>query len=723
MNEIIDQGLRCTSKNPQYAYLGPTYSSAKRVAWDILKEYVKHLPFVETNESELRVDIHRPHLGDKVRIILLGAENPDALRGMYLDGVVLDEYASMNGTIWTQVIRPMLMDRKGWAIFIGTPLGQNHFYDIYQYSQTGEGGGVPSDWYGQIFRASETGVIPKGELEAAKALMSDSEYQQEMECFRAGTLVTTSRGSVPIEEIRVGEAVLTHRNRWHMVQQTMKKKFTGEMIEIYHYAGKEPLVTTPEHPILVYKKESQARVWSKASELIPGDFVITPKFNSMGTVATPRFVELLGWYITEGSVSGNNVQFSLNPNNFQEIEEVTKLLEELGYKVRPFTNGSLIVCNTTLADTLVSLCGSLAENKKIPFDVVGNNAELLFNTIIRGDGHARVFEEKIRWYVLTTISKKLAQDFQILSAHLGRRSRIGVRPATKSVIEGREVSCAEAYSIRVSVAFKVNHSSLRQVFPTKLGIASRITEINKIAFTGDVFNLSVKQDESYVAGGVAVHNCSFSAALVGAYYGKEMDKAEQEGRITRVPYDLSVPVETYWDLGIDDTTVIWFGQRVGREVHWIDYVEESGLGLEDYIRILQEKKYVYGQHYLPHDAAARELGTGKTREEVLRKKGLGARTKVVPRSEVADGINAARVLIGKSWFDAEKCKKGIDALKNYERKWDSKAKIFQQRPLHNWASHGADAFRTAAMGMDGPEKGRDDQRRLPRYQDSKFRVV
>ena len=183
INELIDCGLRCTGKNPQYAYIAPTYGQAKRVAWDVLKEYLKEIPNVEFNEAELRADIYRPSLKDKVRIILLGAENPGALRGIYLDGVVLDEYAEMNPEVWTMVLRPALSDRLGWAMFIGTPRGQNHFYEIYQQADGKE------DWYRMRFKASETGIIARSELEAARAIMSEEEYEQEYEVSFTAALV------------------------------------------------------------------------------------------------------------------------------------------------------------------------------------------------------------------------------------------------------------------------------------------------------------------------------------------------------------------------------------------------------------------------------------------------------------------------------------------------------------------------------------------------------
>ncbi len=401
VNELVDKGLRNTLKNPQYAFIAPTYGQAKRVAWDLLKDTTKNLPGVITNETDMRVDIPRPALNDRIRIMLLGAENPSSILGMYLDGVVLDEYGDMNPVTWTTVIRPMLTDRLGWAIFIGTPKGENHFYKLHQYARLGDPEKnipPPDNWFTKIFKASETGVIPKEELDDARATMSPEEYEQDFEC-------------------------------------------------------------------------------------------------------------------------------------------------------------------------------------------------------------------------------------------------------------------------------------------------------------------------------------SFTAALLGAYYGKEMEKAQKDGRITDVVYDPAVPVTAYWDLGIDDMTSIWFGQKVGRENHWIDYLEVSGLGLPEIIKEVQNKGYVLKEHVLPHDAAARELGTGKSREETIRALHRGVRCRVLTRQDVADGINAARLLIATSWFDEKKCFRGISCLKNYQRVWDAKNQVFQARPKHDWASHGADAFRYAAMAANNFDPHEEDRKRRPRQSISDFPVV
>ncbi len=391
INEMIDQGVRSAKRNPQYAYIAPTYGQAKRIAWEMLKDYTRDIPGAISNEQDLRVDIPRPHLGDRIRIMLLGAENPGTIRGIYLDGVIMDEFAEMTPEVWSQVVRPALSDREGWAIFIGTPRGYNHFHNMYNNAD-----GDPNGWFRVIYKASETNILPKEELAAAKRSgMTDEEYEQEYEC-------------------------------------------------------------------------------------------------------------------------------------------------------------------------------------------------------------------------------------------------------------------------------------------------------------------------------------SFGAALLGAYYSKQFKRAEEEKRITKVPYDRAVPVETFWDLGIGDTTAIWFVQIVGREYHVIDHLESSGAGLDWYAKQLSQKPYVYAEHVLPHDAGARELGTGKTREETLRSLEIG-RIRVLPRGDVDDGIHAGRMIFDKCWFDGEKCKRGLDALRAYERKWDAKNQIFSAHPLHNWASHSADGFRTFAMGVRGPER-RNSGQNLQRMADNDYDI-
>lgn len=193
------------------------------------------------------------------------------------------------------------------------------------------------------------------------------------------------------------------------------------------------------------------------------------------------------------------------------------------------------------------------------------------------------------------------------------------------------------------------------------------------------------------------YECSFQAAIQGAYFGREMVAAEQAKRIIpNIPWEPSIPVHTAWDLGIGDSTVIWFCQIVGLEYRLIDYVENNGVGLDWYARELRSRPYVYGEHLLPHDANVKELGSGKSRVETLET--LGVRPRVLPAQTVEDGINAARLLLPQCWFDATKCARGIEALRQYRNDWDDKLKVFKNRPLHDWTSHAADAFRYLALG-------------------------
>lgn len=367
INTLIHKGLTCPHLNPQYAYIAPNYGQAKRVAWDMLKWNLRNIPGVETNEADLKLTIAKAG-GQHITYRLLGAENPETLKGLYLDGAVFDEFAECDPRVWSETIRPALSDRLGWSVFMGTPRGQNHFYSLYQYSQSGR-----PDWFGKIYRASETGIIPQSELEDARAVMSEEEYLQEYEC-------------------------------------------------------------------------------------------------------------------------------------------------------------------------------------------------------------------------------------------------------------------------------------------------------------------------------------SFSAGMVGSYYGSLMESAEREGRITDVPYDPALDVMTAWDLGVGDTTAIWFFQQHRTRSHAIDYYEASGAGLDHYVKLLRSKPYVYGDNVFPHDVRARSLETGHSREESLRKLGVG-RIKVLPKLSIDDGISAARLFLPTVMFDKKKCERGLEALRAYQKKWDSKNKIFSNSPLHNWASNGSDAFRYGALGM------------------------
>lgn len=368
INDQVDLLLRSPLRQPQGVYVAPTYGQAKRVAWDYYKLFTKMIPNVEYKEGDLLIIIPRPHMNDVVKIWLLGAENPDSIRGMYLDHAIMDEYAAMNPIVWSQVIRPALSDRAGKAIFIGTPQGQNHFFDIYNAALDAP------DWGAITLTVEDTGLISDSELESARRTMTEDEYNQE-------------------------------------------------------------------------------------------------------------------------------------------------------------------------------------------------------------------------------------------------------------------------------------------------------------------------------------YMCSFTAALTGAYYSKYMQDAEEQGRITHVPYNPKLPVATFWDLGISDNMAIWFIQKAGQRYHVINYLEMAGKGIEFYVLALRDLGYTYSRHHFPHDIKQRELSTGVERQVTFEAKGLRPIIRVPKCKQKIDMINAVRLILPMCWFDKELCGAGVHALKNYQREWDPKKKKFDDKPRHDWTSHGADSFGTFGMGV------------------------
>ena len=196
--------------------------------------------------------------------------------------------------------------------------------------------------------------------------------------------------------------------------------------------------------------------------------------------------------------------------------------------------------------------------------------------------------------------------------------------------------------------------------------------------------------------------CSFEAAVKGAVYSQELQAARLGSRVGTVPCDPILPVDTDWDLGVGDSTAIWFSQSLrSGEVRLVDYYEASGEGLPHYAQILNAKGYTYGSHYAPFDIQVKELGSGRSRLETAAS--LGIRFKIAPKLAIEDGIHAARMLFPKCWFDAQKCRQGLEALQHYRRDYNARLNEFKTTTVHDWASHGADAFRYLAVRQQPPE--------------------
>lgn len=192
--------------------------------------------------------------------------------------------------------------------------------------------------------------------------------------------------------------------------------------------------------------------------------------------------------------------------------------------------------------------------------------------------------------------------------------------------------------------------------------------------------------------------CNFTVPIAGAYYAAQISKAYRDGRIGNVPHEPRVKVDTAWDLGINDKMAIWFTQSVGQEIRVIDYYENNGQGLPHYAQKMQEKGYVYGRHFGPHDIRVRELSSGKSRLEAA--SDLGIHFEIAPKVSVIDGINTTRAAMERMWFDAEKCRDGLNALKNYRKQYDERRRTYLNTPYHDWSSNGADSMRYLATCLD-----------------------
>ena len=208
--------------------------------------------------------------------------------------------------------------------------------------------------------------------------------------------------------------------------------------------------------------------------------------------------------------------------------------------------------------------------------------------------------------------------------------------------------------------------------------------------------------------------CDFESAILGAFYGKEMRQLTDQNRILDIEYDPMFPVHTAWDLGYSDDTAIWWFQVVHGEIRCLDYHSSNGQPIAFYTGIIQireaERGYVYGTHYLPHDARAKTLASNRSIIEQLSDKITLKSMKIVPMLSLQDGIQATRLALTRAWFD-HKCEDGIECLRQYQRLYDEDSKSFRDKPKHDWTSHGADAFRMLSIAWK-------EEAKLPHKDDS-----
>ena len=223
-------------------------------------------------------------------------------------------------------------------------------------------------------------------------------------------------------------------------------------------------------------------------------------------------------------------------------------------------------------------------------------------------------------------------------------------------------------------------------------------------FGTDVGNALIEQE----------YYCSFHTAVIGSYWSKEIAQAERDGRIGKVDIDRSHEVHTAWDLGVDDSMAIWCFQVGPGRINAIDYYENAGYGFDHYVGWLDERGY-HGTDWVPHDAKVRELGAvgGRSRIETLF--ALGRKPRLVPNQGLMDGINAARKTLPFAHFDATRCKRGLECLRNYRAEWSEDDRTYRKTPTHNWASHGADAWRYLSLAWQPPAPPKEEEPSGPRF--------
>jgi hypothetical protein len=207
---------------------------------------------------------------------------------------------------------------------------------------------------------------------------------------------------------------------------------------------------------------------------------------------------------------------------------------------------------------------------------------------------------------------------------------------------------------------------------------------------------------------------SFEMGVEGSYYSKYLDLARRDARVGVVPWENGFKVHTAWDIGVHDSTAIIFFQVIGQTIRIIDCYENNKEGLEHYANVLQSKPYLYGTHIAPHDIRVKEWGSGITRFEKARQ--LGIKFTLADDYEIPDGIEACRSLFSKLWVDEKKAEPLLKALENYRQEYDSKRKVYKARPLHDWSSHFADAFRYMAVSMSKTRDGLSKEELEQRYQ-------
>jgi hypothetical protein len=696
-----------TQRKGAYYYIFPSFRQARKAIWEAIdndgRRFLDYIPrellTSKPNASEMRIELKS---GSIIR--LLGSDDFDSVRGTNPVGVVFSEFAYQKPEVWYQVVEPALRINGGWAIFNSTPYGKNHFYKMFNYAKQ-----MPDEWFFQMATIDDTGIVNQKELDVLKDQgVSDESIAQEYNCFPGDAPVMCDTGLKRIDDIRVGDLVLSHSGRFRKVLKTYCREYSGDMVSIKTNGSYESIECTPDHPIRVYDRTSQTYSYKAAKDIDKTDLLTFPKMSSSSTQFIDEDIAILiAWYISQGSSFKCGASFSFSNKKHEYIAEVESICNRKGIKTLRLAN---IQCNTIsviaydvkLVDFLKSWCGTCAKDKRIPLNLIYGHEKLVYDRLIKGDGCTFIPDNGAQFDAFTTVSKTLAYQMQLLSHSIGKKAGITFRGPQKRYIDGREIIGGPSYALQIRETNKEINKRARGLFSGKSCIAALVLDVQKTQYSANVYNLRVQYDETYTVSGRVVHNCSFDRGVEGSYYGRILRKIRDQSQICKVFHDEFAKTYTAWDIGIGDSTAIWFFQVIKLEVHFIDYYETSGESIAHYARVIDEKGLKYGyryeQHFAPHDIKQRELGTGFTRLSIANDAGIDFT--VLPIKPVDTGIEIVRKTLARTFFDEEKCKKGIEALEAYQKRWDERNRIYSSHPLHNWCSHAADAMRYACSAIE-----------------------
>jgi len=688
-----------------YYYLFPEFAQGRRVIWDGVDgsgfKFLDHIPeqlIQRKNSTDMKLELVN---GSVIQVI--GTDKFDKVRGSNPVGCVFSEFAFQNPKAW-HIVRPILAENGGWACFNSTPNGKNHFYKMYNMALNNQ------NWFTQFLTVDDTKdwdgnpiITQEAIQEEIDAGMSKEMVQQEFYCFLPFVSdVITNNGIKDISEITTSDMVLTHGNSYRRVRGVSKRYYSGEILKIKVIGNNKPIYCTPNHPFRVCN-DGVNNKWIPAENLSLSDRLTIPRpLVDNFKVISENLAFIISWYITEGSCGKNTVQFTINLSSEKDISKKLKkaIKEEFGLKCKFYDNiknntRTITVCSRHLREFLILNCGAGSINKKIP-PIIKGYEQLVFDNLILGDGHIQNNSE----FIYTTISKTLAYQVQLLGNSLGYKMRIReIKNNSNGNILGRNVLLNTVYDIRGNKS-----SKSRFINKHKYNYSTKILSIEKEHYEGNVYNLDVAEEHSYCVNSIVVHNCSWIANSQGFYFLSLIEEAEQEKRITNLDIDPSVPVSTWWDIGVGDNTCIWFTQIVDNKIHVIDFLQDKGKGLDHYAKLLQRKKYIYASHNFPHDIMNIEFGTGRTRFEVAEKLFVGTKVNCIPKLPLEEGINAVRMVLPLCYIDQKRCAIGIDALKNYHRQFDEKNQEYKDKPVHDWSSDPTDAFRYMSIGITLPKK-------------------